>query len=751
MISTQYLFVVLGFMVVVCVATPRTCTAEEDPPQVHERPHYDITKATSPVKIDAVLDEEAWRDALTMELPYEIAPGENAPAPVRTECWVTYDEDNFLIAFHAYDPDPSQIRARVTDRDTPWQDDFVGIMFDPFNDERRGFEIFINPLGVQMDLSRNDVGTGDPEDATWDAIWESAGRIVEDGYIVEIAIPFSSLRFPRIEGTQTWGFMAFRAYPRNVRHQISSVPFNRNLACFFCKLGKITGFEGITPGRNIELDPTLTTIRTDTLKSSPGESLVNGDIDAEPGLSMRWGITPNVSLNAALNPDFSQVEADVAQLDVNNRFTLYFPETRPFFLEGADFYHMPLQVVHTRTVVEPSYGLKFTGKEGKHAIGAYTTRDDINTLVFPSNQESDDTELDQGVTSGIFRYRRDVGQNSTLGTFMTVREGGDYHNRVYGMDGHLRITPRDIVRLHVVGSNTAYPNKVVEDYEQPSGSFNGGALLATYAHSTRNYSMWAEYEKLSPQLRVDAGFIPRVDIREAELGGRLWGESGMWYSMWNFGGEWERIEDHNGTLTDQNFTVWADYQGPMQTFLSNWFNRKKEFYEGITYDQNIGGFHFNFQPTGYLNFWFTGNFGDAIDYDNSRAAKQFNGGPGMRYYCGRHLQLLFDYTYEQISVEGERLFRASLNQFRMVYQFNVQTFVRAIFQHTDISRNVDLYLDDEEPKSRELFTQLLFSYKINPQTVLFLGYSDNRDDDDRKSVILKDRTFFFKLGYAWLI
>lgn len=747
------------FILLTLIVAVPILSAADDPPEFdlenYERPHYEISKARSPVKVDAVLDDEAWSASLQIDLPYEVMPGENTPAPVRTDCFVTYDENNFYVGFRAHDPDPSKIRARLADRDTPWRDDFVGFMFDPFNDERRGFEIFVNPLGVQMDLSRNDVGSGDPEDATWDAIWESAGRITDDGYIVEIALPFSSLRFPRANGSQTWGFMAFRAYPRNVRHQILSVPGNRNVNCFFCRAAKISGFEGITPGRNIEFDPTWTTLRTDTLETSPGSSMLSGDPDTDIGLSGRWGITTNLSLNVALNPDFSQVEADAAQLDVNNRFTLFYPEKRPFFLEGADLFVMPLQTVHTRSVVDPSVGLKLTGKEGGNAIGVYVTRDEENTLIFPSNQESDDTSLDQDVTSGVFRYRRDVGRNSTIGSFLTAREGDEYHNRVYGLDGHLRFSSRDQLGYQVLGSNTTYPDEIIDDFDQPRGTLNGYGLSATYVHSRRNFNIWSEFEDLSSNLRVDAGFVPRVDTRETEIGANyvFWGGAERWFSILDFGVEIERITDHDGRLTDRNIMFFSNYNGPMQSYFGFDVRRKKEFYDGTTYDLTTSWFHLNLQPTGQFEFWFTGNVGDAIDYDNSRPAKMLWGGPGMRYYFGRHLQVMYDNTLQELTVDGERLFLVNLNELRVVYQFNVQTYVRAILQYEDISRNVDLYDPDDEVEadSRELFSQLLFSYKINPQTVLFIGYSDNHDNEERGNLTMKDRTFFFKLGYAWVL
>src|SRR5215210_3993296 len=339
-----------------------------NPPR-SERPVHRIERAASEIKVDGVLDEAAWQTAAVVALKYETRPGENTPPPVATETLVTYDDGHIYVAFRAHDPDPSAIRAHLSDRDDAFSDDFVGIVLDTFNDERRAFEFFVNPLGVQMDMFIDDVSGN--EDASWDTIWSSAGKITADGYAVEIAIPLSSLRFPRTEGEQTWGFDALRFYPRSQTARISSHPLDRNVNCYLCQASKMSGFSGITPGRNVELAPTVTSARTDQRQDLPSGPFDEGKLESDLGLTAKWGITPNLTLNAALNPDFSQVEADAAQLDVNTQFALFFPEKRPFFLEGADFFATPFDVVFPRNVADPSWGLKLTGKEGKNAVGVF--------------------------------------------------------------------------------------------------------------------------------------------------------------------------------------------------------------------------------------------------------------------------------------------------------------------------------------------------------------------------------------------
>ena len=253
------------------------------------------------------------------------------------------------------------------DTDTLIQDDHVGLMLDTFNDERRAFQFRINPLGVQADaiFSEQD----GVEDFSWDMIWKaSATRITDEGYVVEVALPLKQLRFQAGAAVQTWGFEAFRSWPRNVRHRLSSQPRDRDKGCLLCQENKITGFEGLAQGRNVELDPTATFSRTDQRlrrRRTPGSRAVRAR--AMSGLTGRWSVTPNLTLNGTVNPDFSQVEADVAQLDVNQRFALFYPEKRPFFLEGVDFFTTPVQTVFTRTVADPTFGAKLTGKQGANA------------------------------------------------------------------------------------------------------------------------------------------------------------------------------------------------------------------------------------------------------------------------------------------------------------------------------------------------------------------------------------------------
>jgi hypothetical protein len=724
------------------------------PQEGTEPQRYRVPRSTSAIRVDGLLDEAAWRAAVQVELEFEVRPAENKPPPVRTLCFLLYDSSHFYIGFRADDPEPSRIRAHYSDRDTAWFDDFVGVVLDTFNDRRRAFAFYSNPLGVQIDQIETDTGHG--FDSSWDAIWDSSGRITPRGYTVEMAIPWSSLRFGKERGDKVFAFDLVRGYPREVSHHIGVFPRDRSLNCYLCQAWELVGFSGVSPGLNLEFDPTVTVLRGDKRLDFPDGSVERGDVDVDPGLSARWGMTPNLSLNGALNPDFSQVEADVAQLDVNERFDLFYEEKRPFFLEGADYFTTPFRVVHTRMVVDPSWGMKLTGKEDANAIGAFVARDERPTLLVPGSQRSQLYLLEDDVTAAVARWRRDVGANSTIGLLATDRRGGDYRSSVYGADGQLRISQHDIIQFQLLRSDAEYPEGIPVEDSRPDGT----AMSILYEHDTRNWSEWIDYVDISAGFSADLGFIPRVDLREIEAGvrRRWWGDEDRWYSKAMLTLMGMRTEGHDGLLTDQSFSFVFDYEGTKQSRLHFHPTFNKEYYDGDSddlsdgrlYDLDGGHFSCGMQPTGDMAIELFGAWGGAVDYANEQPADQLRIGSEIAYRFGRHLSVTLRHELERLRVEAGRLYEARLTQSRIVYQFNRRTFLRAIFQYLDVERNAAVYLEEVEESERHLFTQLLFSYKINPQTVFFLGYSDNRLGDQAVDLTLADRTLFLKLGYAWL-
>lgn len=732
------------------VAPPATA---QRPPGSEPRPlpaprHFQIAPAASPIQIDGVLDEPAWAQALTFDLPYEWQPGDNVPPPVKTDFFATYDEKFFYAAWLCHDPNPKAIRAHLMDRDdtdTLIQDDHVVLMLDPFGDGRRAFQFRVNPLAVQADAVFGE--NEGIEDFSFDMIWDAAARITPEGYVVEIAIPLAQLRFPRTQAPQTWRIDVGRSYPRGVRHRIIAYPRDRSVSCLLCQVDKVTGFQGLEPGRNLEVIPTLTGRRTDEAPEV-GARLEKGDTETDLGISVRWGITPNISFNAAVNPDFSQVEADAAQLAANERFALFFPEKRPFFLEGLDLFATPIQALFTRTVADPDWGVKLSGKEGKNAFGVFVAEDaaDAQLLLLPSNQETGSVFLTEPVTSAALRYRRDFGSSSAMGVIFTGREGEDYHNRVLGVDGTFRFSGADVLQVQALRSETLYPDALAAGAGQPNGDFSGHALYADFQRELRDWTFRSTYEERSRGFRADSGFVPRVDFRDlkASVQRQLYGETGDLIHQANLGIFVQRTEDMDGELTDEIFELYVNASGPLQSYGQIFYDRVTTRFAGRLFEGldtiNMGG---NFQPGASTRFSLNVLVGDTVDFSIPEYADLLEIKPGFELKIGRHLNAKLNHTWRQLEVGGTETLDAGLSELRLAYNFNVRSFARIILQH----------LDENPGDTRTLFSQLLFSYKLNPQTVLFLGYSDNRANQALRNIPLTetDRTFFMKVGYAWVL
>jgi hypothetical protein len=725
--------------------------AEPAPAQSRSPQEFQVAPAASPIVIDGALDEVAWQQAAAVPLKYEIFPGDNAPARVETICYVTFDPSRLYYACRASDPDVSQIRANLTDRDVPFNDDTIGLMIDTFNDGRRAFQFRINARGVQLDAVNSDVD--ESQDWSWDAIWDAKAQIGPDGYTVEVAIPFSSLRFPKESSVQTWGFMAMRDMPRSTKYRMQSVYNDRNRSCTVCQFDKVSGFTAITPGRNLEFDPTATAARTDARATGSERGLVAGDVDAQLGLSARWSITPNIVLNGTLNPDFYQVEADAAQLDVNTQFQLFFPEKRPFFLEGADFFQTPLDTVFTRNVADPIFGVKLTGKEGGNAFGVFVARDEVTGIVVPGFDGSSFSGLQDDNVTSVFRYRRDLGTSgSTLGALYVGREGEGYSNRVGGIDGLSRLSSADSIRFQWIGSNTDYPDALAAGEGQPAGAFRGQSFLLDYRHGTRTWEWQARMAALSPAFRADAGFVPQVDTRLYSyfFGRTFLGDATRWFNELFVGHGCDRTTDWDNGRVSWGCDIPFNYSGPMQSSINYNVAYNSEYFQGVTYTNIRHPMGASIRPSGSFSLRVNFTPGGAIDFVNARRGEQRNLTVSGTYNLFGRLNGDLSQTSQSLSVAGGRLFTARLTQSKTVFHLNVHTFIRAILQFTDVDRNAALYLRPTTAHTRRLFSQFLFSYKLNPQTVALVGYSDNADIARTADLTRANRTFFTKIGYAWV-
>ena len=735
---------------------PRGLTASGAVPAIGNGPTPTVTigRVAQAATIDGALDDVAWREAPWFPLTFETTPGENVPAPVRTEVAMVHTGTHLFVAFRCFDPEARRIRANYSDRDHIDTNDRVAVELDTFSDKRRAFVFGVNALGVQWDA----IHTGGSYDSSWDAIWDSAGRRYDWGYVVEMAIPFDQLRFPRHAGAATWGLGVTRVYPRGVEHTLALSPRDRNNNCEQCQWFQVAGPEGVSPGRNLELAPTVTGVRSDARTAPPDGSFAATARDLQAGASTKWGVTPNLTAQGTINPDFSQVEADALQLDINQPFALFYPEKRPFFTEGADYFdplvnrviENPITLVATRTIRDPQWGVKVTGKEGANVIGALSVRDALTNIVVPGVEQSSTVSLPTANYSSVFRYRRDLGSNYSLGTTATSREGEDYFNRLVGIDGDLRFTKHDRILFTALESSTRYPGEVARDAGQPDGTFSDRLWMVHYRHDTRNYALYGDYQDIGTGFRADLGYVPRVGLRKGEVGGSYtwWGRSTSFVNRVKFDGNLRDIHQQDGRKLQHSIEMMASVHGPMQSTAFVYYGARDRVYDGTKVPQDFKGLYLSIRPS---NTFFVNSgvaYEDKIDYDNNRPASEFKVEQQLALQATAHLRWSLDYTYLTLDVAGGRLFRVHAFDTGLTYQLNRRTFVRAVAQYTDTAQTQTLYRVPVAPESRALYLQGLWSYMLNPRTVVFLGYSGNLTGEPPRALLQQDRTLFLKLGYA---
>ena len=717
-----------------------------------------ITVAETPVQVDGHLNEAVWAAAEPIGLDWEVNPANNAEARTETVCRIGQDASHLYFACEARDPDAASIRAYLTDRDRTEGQDRIFLTLDPFADSRRGFDFGVTPYGVQHDRLRTEVVRQNDDTATpglddaWDAIWASAGRITEDGYIVEAAIPFRSFRFPELVEGGIWRFFITRERPRDSRTWYRSVPWDRSNPCVLCQTQELSGLGNAAPGMNLEVNPTLTADRREAADREAGGLASNGT-RFEPGLDARWSPTPNLALNVTVNPDFSQIEADAAQLEANIRFPLLFPEKRPFFLEGADLFETPVRAVVTRSIADPVGGLKLSGKLGSTAFGAVVVRDEFTNLILPAHTESSQTSLEQDATSIILRARRDVGSSSNGGLLYAGRMSEGYSNHVAGADALFRPFRSATARVQFLRSETEYPAAAFASTGR-AGRFGGTAIHTAFEYRTRSAGGGFLYEQYEPGFRADAGFMTQVDVRRFQVSARgdVWSDGKTWYTRIGANGGYWQETDWNGLPSVRGLWISATYDGPAQTFVYINPNFTRQRWLGTTHDLTSVWAGGSVRPSGAVEIAVDAAVGDAVDYVNGGETNMISLSSRIALRAGRHLDVRATHSLQHLSRHGITVLAASVSELRSVYSFSQRTFLRGILQYRETER-LDLDGQPANGTARRADVNLLFSYKVNPLTVFFLGYGGDWEDTGLGGVgrplALSGRALFMKLGYAW--
>jgi hypothetical protein len=706
-----------------------------------------VPRAAAPVRVDAVLDDEAWRGALRVDLPWEVAPGNNTPARVATRCAMVLGDDTLYFGCDADDPAPSGIRAFYADRDDTASQDQLGLVLDTFNDARRAYMFTLTPLGVQADGIFDQQRLEDhPE---WDAIWTSAGRLTATGYVVEAAIPLRALRFGAGADPQTWGFYFWRIWPRSEHVQTRSAAADPRGNCALCTAEWLTGLSDLEPGGRFDATPTLTGTRTDRRTAEEGTPDA-GDASVEAGLDGRWGITSDLSLNVTINPDFSHVEADAAQLDVNNRFAISFPEKRRFFLEGADVFRTPVEAVFTRTIADPSFGAKLTGRVGATGLGVIVARDAVTNVVVPGLTGSRTVSTAADGTTLVARARRDLAGATTIGGLVTMREAGGYGSELAAIDGEFRPVRALTVSVQALASATRGGELAPDDPR----TRRGFAGHASGRFTTRSWNVQAAYDLRSPDFRADAGFVTQVGYTRREITVRriFWGRPDGWLTRFTLGAAHWPLDDRDGRLQGRWQYVSAEYVGPWQSRLALYARRRTEVFQGVRYDFYTPYYGLALQPSGALSVVVNAYMGRDIAYDYARLAHLREVHPSVTARVGRHLDARVSYMRQTLTDRGVTLLDADVAQIRAVYTFTTRAFVRAIVERRGTTRLLEPAAT--HARTTSLLSQLLFSYKINPETAVFVGYGDDYLDDGvaagRPARLEQiSRTLFFKVGYAF--
>lgn len=712
-----------------------------------------IPKLNASIQLDGKLDEEFWSHAKKVNLGYETRPGENIPAKVKTTAYIAENSNSLLVAFVAEDPNPEKILASFKDRDSPWGDDLVGFKVDTFGDSRKAYNFLVNPIGIQMDSIENDV-TG-KDDVSWNGIWYSKGILTDTGYQVEIEIPFKVLRFPNTNQEKTWGIDFMRIYPREFPYRLAFNKVERDVSCLVCQISKATGFESIESGNNLELLPYVSARQAEQ-RELPSDSSWQGDgTDTDAGLDVRWGITDNSVLNVTLNPDFSQVESDAVQLDVNTRFALFNDEKRPFFVEGAEFFNTMLTIFYSRNIADPDAGVKYISESDTGSLGLLVNRDSITNIVLPDTQSSRFVSLDQKSNSAAFRYAHNWSQDTILGVSMTRRSSDDYSNDLISFDGKHQLTDSDVLRYQVIHTETENPLFLQTNY-QVEEKESGSAYRLNYSHNDRDWTWYLSHNQFDENFRADLGFLNQSGYRKSVIGaGRRWyGEQGAFFNKVELRGDWDTTTRFDGQKLETETEVTFSLEGKAQSKIDFHFGSREFFYDLQWFDQDFYDIAVSFKPISSLKLGFKASYNDEIDYlsERARPGKVTSLNNSLDWQLSKNLNWVFEYVQQDFDLDEGNYFKQELINSKMIYHFNEKSFLRLLVRYRDIEFE-QLPLLTTVPSNlnnKSLVRQLLYAHKFDAKSALYIGYSDRGRANDQIINLEQDgRTIFAKFSYAF--
>ena len=744
--------------------------APVDPAEPAYKPYtITISRATGPIVVDGDISDPAWKDAAPIEKWWETNPGDNVEPKVRNVGRMVYDDKFLYVAFEFDDPDPKKIRAPYADRDNvDSTTDYGGLILDTENDRKTAILFLANPRGIQYDSMNSD--TNGSEDNAPDWFWSSAGKINDHGWTLEIRIPFSSLRYPK-GNPQTWGMMLYRNYPRDRRYQMFTVRLPRDSNCFICNEQSLEGLTDLPSGGNIVIAPYGVARQESTPRGELGTDLVNPAPEYDAGVDVKWTPTANNTIDMTVNPDFSQVESDTAQITANERFALFFPEKRPFFLEGVDLLSTPVNAVYTRTITDPDWGARTTGRAGNTSYTALVTHDEGGgAVIIPGPTGSDFADQDFASYVGIGRVRHDLGQSFISG-LVTDREleGGGY-NRVIGPDFQWRPKASDTLTGQILYSDTRTPDLncpipgTCFPEEWDGRRIDGHAAEIWYQHNDQHWDAFVNYRDYGDDFRADVGFVPQVGFREqyVEGGYSIYPKKGF-ISRERFFLQATYVEDRAGSLIQKFVIAGTGIDGLANSFLRFWVIKETiRATDALTGEDRLLPrlrFFTTLQASPWS--WLTriavdGSYGKDVDFTRARNGHggQINFSSTVRPTDHMQIDLLANRRWLDVE-DGDdepRLFTAKVERIKATYTFNSKSYLRLIGQREARTQDPALFgfIPPLPAKSVALDYSALFAYKLNWQSVLFFGYQQQSAwSESTTDVELAGRSFFLKVSYAF--
>jgi hypothetical protein len=690
-------------------------------------------RADSPPVIDGALDDPVWKIAPSVTGFKTFHPDYEIDMAEKTIVYMAYDKENLYFAFKCFDSQPDKIKASIARRDTIRPDDWVCINLDSFNDQQSLYAFYINPLGIQTDSRYS----GGQEDFSQDFVFYSAGRIDEEGYVVEVQLPFKSLRFSN-KKTVEMGVIFERRINRESTHGTYPA-LSPEKGMFFLTQMQPMVLEDIQHYTLFELLPAIT-LNQRQYAEEGGLNIT--DRFSDLSLTTKYGITSKLILDATYNPDFSQVESDAGQVDVNLRYDLYFPEKRPFFLEGMENFNIGgsssfdtlRAMVYTRKIIDPLAGAKLTGK-----IGSNNTIAAIFSLDESLRYSGDVDTTGKYALFSILRYKRALSEDSYVGAFFTSRDLKNHFNRVIGPDGQIRLNPSSILGFHLFCSQTQITGE--------SEKFDGHALGVDYLYQTRNLDINLGVQDISRHFNTETGYITRTGL--TRIGGFITPK------LYPNSKTIQRIDPSffSAQTKDRFSNIWET----QNTFMLNFFLPRStklalsaDYSTEVYLDEKFNTSGWSIAGTSQLTkqFYLKLNFrnGKAIYYsEDPFQGRGTQAGGEIIFQPSEKISLSLNLAYADFfrNADSVKAYDYTILRTRLTYQMNKYLTFRGVVEYNDYNKT--------------LLTDFLVSFLYIPGTVIHLGYGSLYEKtqwiegeyrtSDR--FMQMERGLFFKVSYLW--